>query len=134
MTTKKLKLEDFLAPALSDEPTKLFIQLNGKATKEYLLVICSNHKDLKRPLMQYGLESNKLKTKVKDIEDEVDRLVEYAEGEKTIDQVLSAKMVVGWSLGTFNDALINKLLDGNNALVKGIQAQSYTAADYIKKK
>ncbi len=40
MTTKKLTLEDFIAPALSDEPTKLFIHLDGKETKEYLNVIC----------------------------------------------------------------------------------------------
>ena len=134
MATKKLTLEDFIAPALSDEPTKLFIHLDGKETKEYLNVICSSHGALKRPLMKYGIEANKLKTKCESIKDDIDKAIAFSEGEEPINKELASKMVVGWSLGVFNSDLLDKLLTGNEKLVQGIQVQSFTVEAYIKKK
>ena len=134
MATKRLKLEDFIAPTLLDEPTKLFITLDGKKTKEYLLIIGSTHPDLKRPIASYGVNINKLKKECNDIKDEIDKVIEFSEGEKQVNKDLASKMVVGWSLGDFDASLLDSLLKDNEALVSGIQAHSFTVGNYIKKK
>ncbi len=133
-TVKKLTLDDFIVPTLTDKPSKLLMTLDGNETVEFLQVISATHADLRRPLMKYGLAINKLKDSCKPIEDEVDRIVTFSEGEEKLEKELAFHMTAGWSLGEFNAQLLNKLLNNNKGIVKGIIIQSYTASDYTTKK
>lgn len=134
MTDKKLTLQDFLMPTLSDEPTKLLLIKGGKATAEYLEVVSAAHKKLKRAKMKYGMAHNAILEKARAIEDTLDQNVYYTEEKLAIDTDYALELVAGWSLGEFTQSAVESLLRDNSVLVDAIIARANDTEQYTVKK
>lgn len=131
---KKLTLQDFLMPTLSDEPTKLMLIKDGKETDQYLEVISAAHKKLKRAKMKYGMANNKLLEQAREIESVLEQNVFYTEEKLNIDTDYALELVTGWSLGEFDMQLLESLLRDNDVLVSAIIARAHDTEAYTVKK
>ena len=126
MTKKTYKLEDFFAKTNCETPKKMFLQIDGKDTEHYLMVIGSDAKSVARAKIDYGVAIAELNEELANLDDKVKRAELKTSKEELITNQYAAKHVAGWSFPEFSSEALENLLSENPALSLAVIAKAYS--------